>query len=122
MRPMIPISWLVKTLCVAAIWLVMLAGAPPIIQRWIHPSTAQTVPERLATDEANLQTLQKQMDILEHTSSGNAERLAALEAKQDNVLKILLGIALFMATHVIENWQRWRGNYKTRAGDRQSNR
>lgn len=110
----------IKFLC-AGLLATMMAFSSPVVLRlfWYPfvPSIQTSVPERLATAEGRLSSLEHRMDSVEGAKVG--ERLSAIEARQSIVLLFLAPMAVFVFTHSWETWQRLRGNRRTRQDDYQ---
>lgn len=119
-RAMMPMTAMIKFMCAGILALIMVTASPVMVKMWLAqgPSIqySQTIPERMASDETRLATVERRLDAIE--SAKISERLASIEARQSIVITFLAPVALFVFTHSYETWQRLRGNRKTRTTDR----
>lgn len=118
MFPALTLTGVIKMMCAAVMAILMAVMAPRVLVHTTQPellSYQTTIPERITSNEARLQSLEQRMSILE--SSKISERLATIETRQEAVLAMLVPIALFLFTHTLEVIQRMRGRQHSRKDD-----
>ena len=108
MLPALTFTGAVKITCAFVMAVTMTIFAPRVLLHTPRPVEYQvTIPERVTSNEARLQSLEHRMTTLENNRI--EERLAVIETRQEAVLAMLVPIALFLFTHTLEVIQRMRG-------------